>query len=585
LNSFRLYGRLLGYEKPYWRAFALAAFAMLVIAATETSLPALMKPFLDKGFSGTTSFPLWWVPAALIGIFLLRGIVGFVSTYLMSWIAGNVLRDVRQAMYERLLAMPALGYDNHSSGRLISKLVAEVNGVTTAATNVLNTIVRDSLILLGLLGWLFWLNWLLTVIVPCLAPMLVMITLALSRRMRAVSRAAIDATGQLTRSVEEAITAQKLIKLFQSHEFERQRFDRVNRDYRAQGMRIVVAQALQAPLSQLIVASGLAVILTIALVQSQSGSASIGDFVSFITAMLLLLSPIRHLADVNAQLQRGLASAEAVFSVIDEKSEVDLGKIQIVRASGAIEFRDVSLSYGQNRALALDRINLQISPGETIAFVGPSGGGKTSLLSLIPRLYDPSNGGVLLDGHDLRAITLQSLRKQISVVSQDIVLLNDSLRSNIAYGSKDVDEIKLQFALKLADLSDFVSTLPEGLSTNIGDRGAKLSGGQRQRLAIARAAYRDSPILILDEATSALDRISEQRIQHALEILRRGRSTLIIAHRLSTIQAIPRIVVINSGRIVAQGSHDSLMRSCELYRKIAASMAESPAEFATKKLN
>jgi subfamily B ATP-binding cassette protein MsbA len=556
----------------------MAAIAMAVIAVTETAFPAMIKPLLDKGFSGTVSFRLWWVPAAIIAIFVIRGAASFASTYLMSWVAGNVLRDLRRAMYDRLLVMPSSSYDDRSSGLMISKVVAEVNGVTIAATNVLNTVVRDSLILIGLLCWLFWVNWLLSLIVLSLAPLLVMLTLVFSRRMRKVSRAAVKATGELTRSVEETIAGQKLIKLFQAEGFERDRFDQTNRDYRAQGMRVVIAQALQAPISQLIVAFGVAVIITIALAQAQSGSATIGDFVSFITAMLLLLSPIRHLADVNAQLQRGLASAESVFTMIDEKSEIDKGKYETRRALGMLRFHDVSLVYTKTRRPALEKISLDIEAGETIALVGPSGGGKTSLASLIPRLYDPTSGKVMLDGKDVRDYSLKSLRAQISVVPQEIILMNDTLEQNIAYGCRSIDQGRLKAALTLSSLEDFVATLPEGLKTNIGDRGAKLSGGQRQRLAIARAAYRDTPILILDEATSALDGISEKQVQAAFENLQLGRTTIVIAHRLSTIKIIPRIIVLDSGVIVAEGSHQSLLSSCDLYQRITADLDRNLAE-------
>lgn len=573
MTSYRLYARLLAYAKPYWPAFLLAALAMAVLAATETAFPVLMKPLLDKGFSVEPAFPLWWVPAAIILIFILRGVASFVSTYMMSWIASNVLRDLRQAMYDRLLVIPASTYDEKSSGHFISKIIAEVNGVTVAATNVLNTIVRDSLILLGLLAWLLWLNWLLTLVVFCLAPILIAITLFLSRRMRRVSRAAIQATGQLTRSVEQTVAGQRIVKLFQAHDFERQRFNELNRDYRAQGMRVVIAQALQAPLSQLVVAVGVAVVVTIALLQSRAGTASLGDFVSFITAMLLLLNPIRHLADINAQLQRALASAEAVFSMIDEKSEIDIGKLSVPQAASAIEFQDVWLTYASGRQPALRGINLVINPGEAIALVGPSGGGKSSLVNLLPRLYDPTQGIVRIGGADIREFALSSLRSQISVVSQEIILMNDSIGRNVAYGLANIDDQQLKNALDLADLSEFVASLPDGVDTIIGDRGAKLSGGQRQRLSIARAAYKDAPILILDEATSALDNLTESRVQQAFERLRQGRTTIVIAHRLSTIRDIPRIAVIDQGCLVAEGSFAELSETCELFNRITAEMS------------
>ena len=572
MNSFRLYQRLLRYARPYWPAFLIAALAIFAFAATETALPALVKPLFDRGFTTHSDFPVWWVPVAVVLIFVFRGIAGFISAYAMSWVSNNVLRDLRQAMYDKLLLMPALTYDGRTPGQLISRVITEVNGVTVAATNVVNTIVRDSLILIGLLAWLFWVNWILTLIILFLAPALISVSLIMSRRMRKVSRAAIRATTELTQSVEETVSSHKLVKLFQSHEFEQRRFGEINRRYRNQGMKVVITQALQAPLSQLIVACGIAVVLTIALLQARNGYSTIGDFVSFLTGMLMLLSPIKHLADVNAQLQRGLASAESIFEIIDEKSELDQGQRVLRETRGALAFRDVHLSYSASRSPALRGVTLSVEAGETVALVGPSGGGKTSLISLIPRLYDPTEGVILLDGMDTRDFTLQSLRSQISVVTQDPALINDTLIKNIAYGQKTIDIKRIERALAIADLDDFIEQLPEGLQTNVGSRGSKLSGGQKQRLAIARAAYRDSPVLILDEATSALDQITEKRVQDALEKLRQGRTTIIIAHRLSTIASVSRIVVLDQGRVIADGHHETLLKNCSLYHQIVNQM-------------
>jgi subfamily B ATP-binding cassette protein MsbA len=572
MNSFRLYRRLLGYAKPYWPAFLAASLSLIVIAATEVALPALMKPLFDQGLTGEFNFSIWWVPIGVVVIFLFRGAAGFISGYAMSWVANNVLRDLRQEMYNKLLSIPSAYFDKQSSGKLISKIVAEVNGVTVSVTNVVTTIIRDSLILIGLIGWLLWLNWLLTLIVLCLAPILISLTILISKRMREVSRATIEATGQLTGSVEQTIAAHKVIKLFQSALYEQLRFEKINRDFRAQTMRVVIVQALQAPLSQFIVACGIAIILTTALIQAEAGQATVGDFASFLTAILMLLSPIKHLADINAQLQRGLASAESVFTLIDEQSEQDTGKKIATSTQGGLEFCAVTLSYSNTREIALNGISFQIQAGETIALVGPSGGGKTSLINLITRIYNPTTGSLKLDGTDIREFTLSSLRSQVSVVSQDVILMNESLLKNIAYGTSTIDLQRVQRALKLADLEDFVSSLPEGLETNIGDRGANLSGGQRQRLSIARAAYRDTRILILDEATSALDQLTERKVKDALDQLRAGRSTIVIAHRLSTVSSIRRIFVIADGRVVGQGSHAELLKSCRLYERLATEM-------------
>ncbi|MBU3721215.1 MAG: lipid A export permease/ATP-binding protein MsbA [Burkholderiaceae bacterium] len=570
MTSTRLYGRLLSYAKPYWPGFAFAALAMLVTAATETAFPALLKPLLDNGFAGASAFQVWWVPTAVLLIFLLRGVSTFLSVYAMNWIANSVLRDLRQAMFNKLLTMPASTFDARSSGQLISRVIAEVNGVTSAATNVVNTLVRDSLILIGLLGWLFWLNWKLTLVVLALLPLLAGLTLAFSKRMRRVSRDALKATAEMTRSVEEAIFGNRVIKVFQGDEFESGRFKKVNAEFRGQSMRLAVAQALQSPISQFIAAIGVAVVLTIALMQSRAGEATVGDFISFVTAMLMMFGPLRHLADINAQLQRGLASAEAVFELIDEKSERDTGTRTVARVQGALEFQGITLAYPSSDRKVLAGLSVNVRPGETVAFVGPSGGGKTSLVNLVPRLYEPTEGKVLIDGIPIADLTLASLRAQIALVSQDVVLFNDSIRNNIAYGAASVTDQDLHAAIEAADLAKFVASLSEGAETVIGDRGVRLSGGQRQRIAIARAVLKNAPILILDEATSALDTTAEASVKSAIDRLRKGRTTLVVAHRLSTIVDADRIVVIDAGQIVEQGTHQELLDRGGLYASLYA---------------
>lgn len=575
MNSTRLYQRLLSYAKPYWPGFVFAALAMMVTAATETAFPALLKPLLDNGFAGASSFQVWWVPTAVLLIFIFRGLSTFLSIYALNWIANCVLRDLRQAMFNKLLTMPASTFDARSSGQLISRVIAEVNGVTSAATNVVNTLVRDSLILVGLLGWLFWLNWKLTLVVLALLPFLAGLTLAFSKRMRRVSRDALKATAEMTRSVEEAIFGNRVIKVFQGDQYESGRFGRVNADFRGQSMRLAVAQALQSPISQFIAAIGVAVVLTIALLQSRAGEATVGDFISFVTAMLMMLGPLRHLADVNAQLQRGLASAEAVFELIDEKSEIDKGNREIGRAKGELVFEQVSLVYPASDRCVLNEISLKIHAGQTVALVGPSGSGKTSLVNLVPRLYEPSLGRVLLDSTPITELTLASLRAQIALVSQDVVLFNDSIRNNITYGDHDITDDRVMAVVAAADLSGFVASLSEGVHTIIGDRGVRLSGGQRQRIAIARAVLKDAPILILDEATSALDTTAEASVKSAIDRLRAGRTTLVVAHRLSTIVDADRIVVIDAGRIVEEGTHQQLLDRGGLYASLYVKAARS----------
>lgn len=567
LSALKLYRRLLAYAKPYWIGFLCAAISMALMAATETALPALIKTFFDRGLAvaQNSEFKVWWTPAAILGIFLVRGLAGFAGTYAMSWIANCVLRDLRQAMFNKLLTLPASKFDARSSGQLISRVIAEVNGVTSAATSVVSTLVRDSLILLGLLGWLFWLNWKLTLIVLVLLPFLAGLTFVFSKRMRRVSREALKATAEMTRSVEESIFGNRVIKVFQGNDFESARFRRVNAEFRGQSMRLAIAQALQTPMSQMIAAVGVAVVLTIALLQSRAGEATVGDFISFVAAMLMMFGPLRHLADVNAQLQRGLAAAEAVFELIDEKSEQDVGTRVIERVRGEIEFQGVSFSYLGSDRPVLKQISLRIQPGETIALVGPSGGGKTSLVNLLPRLYEPTSGRVLLDGISVSEFTLASLRSQVALVSQDVVLFNDSIRNNIAYGAVNASDQQVLAAVAAADLAAFVDSCPDGINTVIGDRGVRLSGGQRQRIAIARAVLKNAPILILDEATSALDMHAEASVKVAIDQLCQGRTTVVVAHRLSTIVDASRIIVIKGGEIVEQGSHRELLQLGGVY--------------------
>ena len=534
-------------------------------AATETAFPALMKLLMDKGFSRGSGFQIWWVPAGVIGLFLLRGLAAFVASYTMQWVSNNVLRDIRIAMFDKLLLMPSKSFDSKSGGKLLSRLVSDTQMVLYAATSVLTVLVRDSLILLGLLTWLVWLNWKLTMVVVAVMPALGFLTYKFSKRMRRVSRDYLDTIGSMTSVLEEVISGNRVIKIQQAQRYEKKRFFKVVSEQRAQSMKYSVAASLHSPTTQLIAAFGLAIVLTISLNEARTGRASIGDFVSYITAMLMMLGPLKHLADVNAQLQRGLAAAENVFQVVDETPESDTGTHSVDKVRGHIEFCGVSVRYETRESAALKNINLEILPGQAYAFVGPSGGGKTTLVNVLPRLYEISSGEVRLDGVDLRGYTLASLRSQIALVSQDVVLFNDTIEKNITYGIDGVSEEKLNKAIEAADLVALIASLPQGLDTVLGDRGVRISGGQRQRIAIARAVLKDAPILILDEATSALDTKTEENVQNALNNLRRNRTTLIVAHRLSTVINADRIVVLKDGEVIEQGTHSQLLDSRGIY--------------------
>ena len=567
-----LFKRLLAYSFLYWRGFAVAVVAMLITAATETAFPALMKELIDGGFNSESTFPLWWVPLIILVIFIVRGLATFTASYSMEWVANNVLRDLRQAMFSKLIHLPTSTFDATSVGLLISKMISEAQQVLLAATSVVTVLVRDTFIIIGLFFWLLWINWKLTLIVLFLLPFLGFITRRFSKRMRGVSRSFLSATGDMTRRVEEVISGNRIIKIYGGEDFEKTRFETVNSRLRGQAMRYAVASGLQSPVSQLIAAIGVSAVITIALMQTRSGVASIGDFVSFLTAMLLMFNPLKHLAEINSSLQRGLAAAEGVFALIDEKSEMDAGKKTIDRVSGQLEFRDVTIQYPGREMPAINRLNLRIPAGTTVALVGPSGGGKSTLVNLLPRIYEADSGQILLDGTEIKEVTLASLRTQFALVTQDVVLFNDSIARNIAYGRDDIPKQEMMEAAQAADLTAFIESLPLGIDTIVGDRGIRVSGGQRQRIAIARAILKNAPILILDEATSALDTQSEASVQDAIERLRKGRTTLVVAHRLSTVVSADQIVVLDEGRIVQQGTHNQLIEEAGLYRALYSQM-------------
>jgi subfamily B ATP-binding cassette protein MsbA len=556
------------FATPYWLGFVLAVVAMGITAATETAFPAMMKPLLDKGFQPDYEFQIWWAPVFVMLIFLVRGVANFAAGYMMQWIANNILRDIRQAMFDKLLTMPSATFDTHSAGRLISRLISETQYVMIAATNVITVIVRDSLALAGLIGWLLYLNWKLTLIVIILVPPLAAITMKFSRRLRAIGEGHMSAIGDMTSSVEEAISGHRVIKIFDRSGHEKNRFSRINSEYRGQAMRLAIAQALQTPINQLVAALGVAAVLTIWLIQTRSGLATIGDFVSFITAMLMLFGPLRHLSDINAQLQRGLTAARGVFQLLDQVSEPDEGKIHLQKTFSSIRYVNVAVQYPSRSSPAILNINLTIPAGKTYAFVGPSGGGKSTIVNLLPRFYELKSGDIFIDDTNIKEFTLSSLRNQISIVSQDIVLFNDTIGRNIAYGRDRMNNEDIWTALKVADLEEFIASLPQGLDTVVGDRGVRVSGGQRQRIAIARAVMKNAPILIFDEATSALDNNSEAAVQSAVNSLRVGRTTLIVAHRLTTIQNADQIVVVDKGVIVQVGGHDQLVRESGLYSSL-----------------
>ncbi|MFC4418623.1 lipid A export permease/ATP-binding protein MsbA [Cupriavidus pampae] len=560
--------RVWTYLRPELRTFIIAILAMGVVAASEGIIPKIVNDLLDKGFGGAYVGKLWHVPALLTGVALIRGVAQFASGYWLSRVSNNVLKTMRLQMFERMLQAPALFYHRNTASTLINAVIFEVNQVMQILTGVLITLVRDSLTVLALLVYLFYTNWRLTLVVAVLLPTIGFVMSRVNRRLRRLNREHQAMTNTAAYVVEEAAGGYKVVKLHGGEAYEMHRFQGMAERLRGYSMRMAIAGGLNQPVTAFLASLALSVILTIAVVQSQANQTTVGGFTGFVMAMLLLISPLKHLTDLNQPLQRGVTAAEMIFGLIDEPIEPQEGGLPLTRAKGDLAFDHVGFRYGDAGRAALSNINFHVTAGEVVALVGPSGSGKTTLVNLVPRFFDPTEGRILLDGQPIDAFGLADLRRQIAFVSQDVVLFNDTVAANVAYGvhpREAIDMARVDRALAAAYLTDVVKGLPDGVDTNIGDNGMKLSGGQRQRLAIARAIYKDAPILILDEATSALDSESERQVQAALESLMAGRTTLVIAHRLSTIENADRIVVLEHGRVAEQGSHAELLAANGLY--------------------
>jgi ATP-binding cassette, subfamily B, bacterial MsbA len=543
--------------------------ASLVLAATEAAIPGLFKAFMDRGFGANRGYELWMVPVLVIGLFAVRGLAVFGSAYSLSWITQGALMKLRVALFDRVSRSAPDLFTRRSASALTQTVIHESNQGIGLLGGVALSVVRDGLTVLALIAWLLWLNWQLTLAVLVIAPAVGFVMRLVSKRLTRLAKQAREASEQLAYVVEENALAWRLTRLHDAGHAQRERFERISRWLRNVMLKSTAAGALSSPVTQLIASVAVSGVMVVALWQGSRGDMSMGDFMAFLTAMLLLLSPLKHLADINAPLMRGIVSAEHCIDLIDHQPVESGGDVVVERALGAITFENVSLRYKTEAALSLEDVSLHVHPGRVLAIVGPSGGGKSTLVNLLPRFVTPQQGRVLLDGIALERWNLASLRRQFALVSQDVIFFNDTIAANVALGAP-MDEARVRQALADANLLDDVKRLPEGLHTALGHNATQFSGGQRQRLAIARAIYKDAPILILDEATSALDSQSERAVQTALERLMQGRTTLVIAHRLATVEHAHEVIVMDRGRIVEQGAPAELKARGGLYAQLAA---------------
>ncbi|MBT8126313.1 MAG: lipid A export permease/ATP-binding protein MsbA [Gammaproteobacteria bacterium] len=554
------YRRLLALALVHWKMFAISIIGMILVAGTDTAIAAYMKPLMDDGFVDRDPETIRLLPLVLIAIFVVRVFAMFISMYCISWVGRKVIMVLRQRMFSKLLLLPKDFYDSATSGEIISKFTFDVEQVANAATKAITIVIRDTFTVIGILTWMFYLSVSLTLVLLTTAPLIAILISFVTKKFRKLSKRIQSSIGDVSRIVEESIKAQIVVKVFGGRVYEESQFEKINDQNRRQNMRMIATQALSTPTIRLIVGIGLAAIIFLVTRDDAMSIVTPGTFASYMVSLTFLFGPVKRLADVNVDLQRGIAAAESVFKLTDLVDERDDGDYATERVRGDIVFSHVHFRYHGAKDDALTNINIGIHAGETVAFVGRSGSGKSTLLNLLPRLYDVSAGTITLDGRDVRDYKLDNLRSHLAFVGQDVVLFNDTVAHNIAYGSmRDASMEQIKRAAESAYADKFINELKQGYQTIVGERGLMLSGGQRQRIAIARALLANAPILILDEATSALDTESERFIQTSLDELMKLRTTLVIAHRLSTIENADRIVVLDDGKIVESGTHQQLL--------------------------
>ncbi|WP_186148521.1 lipid A export permease/ATP-binding protein MsbA [Burkholderia gladioli] len=568
LSARSAFQRLWPYVRPVAGITALGFLATALVAATEAYVPAFLRRLLDEGFSPHAPQSAWWsISLAFLGLACLRGVAQFSSSYLLGYVSNNVVIRIREAMIERVVRAGAPFFQRETASTIINAVVSEANQVLLIVTSALVTSVQGALTVIGYLAYLFYLNWRLTLVIAVVLPGIGWLAGQINRRMRRLNREQQAMTNDLSYVVEEIVSGYKVVKIHGGEQYEIDRFMAMSRRLKGYAIRSIASGGLAQSLTQLLASIAIAVVIAISIYQALHGHGNGNDFMTYILATLLAISPLKQLMSVNQPLQRGMTAAELIFRLIDEPPEAIQGGRRIEKARGEIEYREVSFAYEGAARPTLERISFTIRPGDMVALVGPSGGGKTTLANLLPRFFDPTGGAILLDGVPITELDMHDLRGQIAMVSQDVVLFNDSIAANVAYGSTP-DPERVWAALRAANLADTVAAMPDGLDAMIGGDGMRLSGGQRQRLAIARAIYKDAAVLILDEATSALDSESERLVQDALERLMAGRATIVIAHRLSTIERADRILVLEAGRIVEQGSHAVLLQAGGRYARL-----------------
>jgi subfamily B ATP-binding cassette protein MsbA len=555
----RIYRRLIGYAKPYWPMFMLGVLGNAIFAATDASFVWFVRSFLRDAFVKLDPRVLLYAPVGVVVLFLLRGVGDYLSTYCAAAVGRHIIKTLRSEVFTQYLRLPTRFYDQDSSANLLSKLTYNIELLAEASANSITVIIRDTLTVFALLAYLFYLNFRLAAISIILAPLIAWLIGRINKLFRRYSTRIQNSMGDVTRVAKEGIEGHRLIKLFNAQAYEARIFDKVNEQNRRNNMKLILTRALSNPVVQLVAAIGLAIVLYVMIGLVLAHRLPVQDFFAFLTALMLTTAPLRRVVNVAAPLQQGMAAGASVFEVLDRPTEVlDVGR-PLAHSRGDIEFRNVKFQYNDEKGDVLNGVSFHIRPGERIAIVGKSGSGKSTLVGLLARYYDVGGGQVLLDGVDVREYRLADLRRQLSMVSQDVLLFNDSIRNNIAFSVPDAPPAAIEAAAAAAHVTEFTGDAPEGLDSMVGDRGSLVSGGQRQRISIARAILKDAPVLILDEATSSLDSELERKIQQSLEQLMEGRTTLVIAHRLTTIESADRILVLASGALVESGTHAELI--------------------------